>query len=405
MPWEFRITLMLAALTTPLAIYLMSRINAALSSVNLLTKTLRRSISALPLIWYALLPLTYLSSVIGKSFGLYFSRDAQVGADEYLLLFPFWIMLIVILETTPYFIALDLFNLLARAVKLRKNRLWQQSQAFAKIALLLCISIYVSYRSAVDTYRIQSHRQIISLNNLPPELADLKIVLFSDLQVDRFTQVKKLDQLTQILKNENADYILFAGDLVTSGKNYTDQAAKLMKQIQATNRLAVIGDHDYWSDPQRIPQKLRAGGWSFLQDEHKVIDHRGKKLLVTGVTHIYSKKINAQQLRILLASAPQAEVKILLVHQPAEFIAEIAATYGYHLMLAGHTHGGGIVSHIFGIPVTPSQKETRYYQGFFVLDGLKIIVTNGIGNTLSPLRYHAPAEVSILQLAEKKETS
>ncbi|MCA9732953.1 metallophosphoesterase, partial [candidate division KSB1 bacterium] len=65
-----------------------------------------------------------------------------------------------------------------------------------------------------------------------------------------------------------------------------------------------------------------------------------------------------------------------------------------------HTHGGGIVGHFWGMPLTPSRFETRYFRGFFAVDQLKLVVTNGIGNTLSPLRYHAPAEVTILNLGE-----
>ena len=228
------------------------------------------------------------------------------------------------------------------------------------------------------------------------------MILFSDLQVDRFTQASKLEQVSRIIKNTRSDFLLFAGDLVTSGKKYTEQATEFVNRFAVQHRIAVLGDHDFWSDPGRIPQNLRAGGWSFLEDAHQIFTFHGKKILITGVTHIYSKKINRQKLQVLLQNAPEADLKILLVHQPAEFIAETAAANGYQLMLAGHTHGGGIVSHIFGLPVTPSQKETQFYQGFFEFDGLKIMVTNGIGNTLSPLRYHAEAEVRILTIATKK---
>lgn len=112
-----------------------------------------------------------------------------------------------------------------------------------------------------------------------------------------------------------------------------------MGAIRAENRIAVLGDHDYWSDADRIPTELQQNGWIFLQNEHRIIEHAGAKLLVTGVTHIYSQKINEDKLRKLLQGAPASDYKILLVHQPAEFIVNLAAEFGYQLMLAGHTHG------------------------------------------------------------------
>ena len=163
--------------------------------------------------------------------------------------------------------------------------------------------------------------------------------------------------------------------------------------------VAVLGDHDSWSAPEAIMSIHKECNWTFLDNEHRLFPYRGKNILVTGLTHIYSDRLAVPALREFLARAPKADLKILLVHQPAEVVIRLAAEQGYNLVLAGHTHGGQIVIHPLGIPFTPSMTETRYYQGVYTVDGTTAVVTRGVGLTLAPVRYHAPAEVTTLVLA------
>jgi predicted MPP superfamily phosphohydrolase len=92
------------------------------------------------------------------------------------------------------------------------------------------------------------------------------------------------------------------------------------------------------------------------------------------------------------------DLKILLVHQPAETLVEFSRRNGYDLFLAGHSHGGGVA---FGIPglflLSPARLESRYVSGFYNGGSMLISVTNGIGMTLAPVRFHAQSEISVLR--------
>jgi len=48
--------------------------------------------------------------------------------------------------------------------------------------------------------------------------------------------------------------------------------------------------------------------------------------------------------------------------------------------------------------ITPSMTETSYYQGVYNIGATTVVVTRGVGLTLAPVRYHAPAEVTTLTL-------
>ena len=82
-----------------------------------------------------------------------------------------------------------------------------------------------------------------------------------------------------------------------------------------------------------------------------------------------------------------------------QLAVEFAAARPRQLLLAGHTHGGAIA---FGIPglflLAPSNFETRYVSGAYQVGHMTVSVTNGLGFTLAPIRYHAPAEIVVVTL-------
>ena len=130
-----------------------------------------------------------------------------------------------------------------------------------------------------------------------------------------------------------------------------------------------------------------------MNNTHHIIQHDSAQILITGVTHVYSKRTSIRELENLFNNAPRADLKILLVHQPAEIVLNAAEKYGYHLLLAGHTHGGQVVFKPFGFTITPTQFENNIYSGFGMWKRLNVFVSNGIGISLMPLRFRAAAEI------------
>ena len=159
-----------------------------------------------------------------------------------------------------------------------------------------------------------------------------------------------------------------------------------------------MGDHDLWSGTDDISNGLRNCGWNFLTNQHHIIVYKGTKILVTGIRYVYDSRLTESEMDRILSSAPEADLKILLVHQPAEIVKKAAQKFNYDLFLAGHTHGGQVVFRPFGITLTPTQVENSIYTNHKKVDDLNFIVTNGVGLTMWPLRYQAPAEVVKIML-------
>jgi predicted MPP superfamily phosphohydrolase len=142
-----------------------------------------------------------------------------------------------------------------------------------------------------------------------------------------------------------------------------------------------------------------------MDNAHKLLQIKKARVLVTGITHTYPHKISPEKLKDLLSKAPSADLKILLIHQPAQWIIEEAEKSGYHLFLAGHTHGGQMVLKPFGISLTPSRMENDFFTGYKKSGNMFVVITNGIGVSLAPLRYHAPAEITRIRLQKTEENT
>jgi len=394
LPWTLRMMLITFAVVLIPYTYIAWRLINALS---LFYPHLHRNLKiVIPLIFFLLNLLPIISGiayVFGQYRNLFFFSD-HFSVFDVLILIPYWIGLIIILETFPYFLASDLFLLISRwfSVSIQANLLrWI---ALTKIILFTFFVVFVSVRVYLDTTSIKLSVYDIPVKNLSPEFEELNLVLTADLQVDKYSPEQKIENFKQTIAKLKPDILFFAGDLVTSGTFYIDQGIEVLCDTKANlGRIACVGDHDIWSDAGRIAKGIENCGWDFLDDKHIVIPFKDKNILVTGVSYVYSKRISPPQLKELMESAPEADLKILLVHQPSKMVIAAAAEYGYDVLLAGHTHGGQIIFRPFGFTVTPTQMENDIFTGTYKEDDMSVIITNGIGVSLVPLRYRAHGEI------------
>ena len=403
MPWTLRMTLIAFAFAILPYIFIGLRMNNALGTLfPARKKQIKLSI-------YILFGFLNLLPVVVAGFYLTGNGDAfthqnEINLTDVLFTFPFWAGFLAIFELFFYFLAIEIGQKLLKIFNRIKWLEWQKGLAWLKLILFAGFFVFVFWRIYFDTYTIRIDRHQVQIPGLPEEFNGLNLALVGDIQVDRFTQQKKIDQFYNRLDQIDPDMLFFAGDLVTRGTEFIDQGVKTMCATKASlARVACIGDHDVWADAGRISQGLAGCGWDFLNDQHKLIDFKGKKVLVTGITYVYSRRIPYENLEALLAAAPEADLKILLVHQPARIVIEAAVRHGYQIMLAGHTHGGQIVFRPFGFTLTPTMVENNYYTGFQQIGQMALFVTNGIGLTMMPLRYRAPAEIQQIVLTGQIE--
>jgi uncharacterized protein len=398
MPWTLRTLLNITLAAAPLALYLGLRCAASAGLLRPAWKATARRLALLLLAWFLALPAyTLVVWQLGRT-ARHFTLRTDLTWADYLLHYPFWFGVVVVIELTVPYLLLDLGQLVLRFFSAARER-GRKIFAAIRVGLALFVLVYVPVRAVLDTTVVRDTVAEVQVSKLPPDLDGLKVTLVSDIQVDRYTGEGKVDQARRIVKERDPEILLSAGDLVTSGTAFLDAAASAVGGLSGSAlTAAVMGDHDHWSAPGAIRALHERAGWTFLDDRHHLVTVRGRAVLLTGLTYIYSRRKTDEELNRFLGAAPRADLRLLLVHQPAEAVVKAAARYGYHVVLAGHTHGGQIVGHPLGFPVTPSRFETRYYSGVSRVGATAVVVTDGVGLTLAPIRYHAPAEVTTVVL-------
>jgi predicted MPP superfamily phosphohydrolase len=191
------------------------------------------------------------------------------------------------------------------------------------------------------------------------------------------------------------DVIVLTGDYVTrSTKFMRSGAAALAKLSAPLGVIAVLGNHDYWTDPDVVGHLLRdTAGARVLKNETEVLERSGEYLAIAGLDDPVTRNDDLDR---TLAAVPPSCPVVLLAHTPD--IAPKAAERGVDLVLAGHTHGGQVVLPWIGPPIVNSKHGKRLASGLAQVKGTKVYTNRGVGMAIVPIRINCPPEVALITL-------
>jgi predicted MPP superfamily phosphohydrolase len=294
--------------------------------------------------------------------------------SDLLVTYPFWIGVILGFELATAYLLLDLARLASFSLYKKRKVKWLKVHHSLVLILFGAAAVYACARVYNDTFTLRVTTGELIVEGMPPELDGFRIVQIADMQ-----------------------------DMVTSGTDYIDLGAKKLGEMRATNGVyACLGDHDHFSDKNLVVASLRRNGISVVDNDTVTVSVGSANVSLTGITNVYRTRPPMEQLNALEKKRSPEAVNILLTHQPSPWLVDFAARNKYDLFLAGHTHGGQIAFPLPGLLVAPASLESSYVSGYYKSHRMHISVTNGLGLTLAPIRYHAPAEVTLLVLRSSK---
>lgn len=332
------------------------------------------------------------------------SFPQNVFAD-YLILYPFWIVLLIIAQVCLFFLIGDLFKLLLFPIYKKYKEKLMPLQAKLFLALISFFIIYVPARIIYDYNSVDIRYVEYNKKNLPEQLEGLRIAFIADIQADRYTDESRLDMYINAVNSTNPDLVLIAGDVITSTPDYIQTAADFIGKIKSEYGVySCVGDHDNWAyrrDTPRsikeISEALQERKIEMVNNDVRTIEINNAKIGITFITNTYVETITDSLLTILSYSNHK-DFKIFLTHQPQNFLINSARNNNYDLFLAGHTHGGQITFLFPFIRLSPTLIETKYVKGDFYFNDMLAIVNGGLGMSLSPVRYNSTPEVVLITL-------
>jgi predicted MPP superfamily phosphohydrolase len=198
-----------------------------------------------------------------------------------------------------------------------------------------------------------------------------KVAFLADPHIHGFGEVE--ERVVDLVAEEEPDIILLGGDVVDRFSRDMDAVAKYLPRLEAKEKYAVMGNHEYWSGKSGEMAKL-------LKDNKYEILNNSTASIAAG--KIYGLDWREDR------NYPHIKAEgIVLVHDP-NAASNIS---GDCIILAGHTHGGLVIG---GITIYTNATYTR---GHYSLGGgSSLYVSRGLGQTL-PLRPTSPLELVIIE--------
>ena len=240
------------------------------------------------------------------------------------------------------------------------------------------------------------------------EHRDMKIAVLTDLHVGSpHMGLGKLRRVVEHTNDERPDIVLLLGDYVIGGRDHNggvvggtfvqpEPIAAELKNLRAPlGVFAILGNHDWWYDGERVTAALKNAGIVVLENQATRVERGGKGFWLVGIADLWTRQPDIEG---ALRQVEGDDPVILMTHNP-DIFPDVPPRVS--LTLAGHTHGGQVNLPLVGRPVVPSKFGQRYAMGHVVEQGRHLFVSGGIGTSIIPVRFRVPPEIIILTLSEE----
>jgi predicted MPP superfamily phosphohydrolase len=242
-------------------------------------------------------------------------------------------------------------------------------------------------------------RRSVAISPWHEENSGLKIAVLSDLHVGSpYRSLANLHAVVTATNSERPDLVVLLGDYVISGVlggRFVEPepiAVQLAALKAPLGVVAVLGNHDWWYNGERVRNALESNGIVVLENQNFQVTHNGQSFWLCGLADLWTR---GERLLPTLAEIHDSNPIIVLMHNPDLFPR---VPDRVSLTLAGHTHGGQVNLPLIGRPVVPSNFGQRYAYGLIEEHGKKLFVTEGVGTSIVPIRFRAAPEVVILTI-------
>jgi predicted MPP superfamily phosphohydrolase len=232
----------------------------------------------------------------------------------------------------------------------------------------------------------------------------LRIVQLSDLHIGNGMEGARLARLVARTNALEPDVVALTGDLFDFDPSYLEEGTRGLAGLRARlGVFAVLGNHDTYTGSDAVAEalarfapgiRLLRGEWARLPGEAPLylagVDDPGRLWSADG--------LHWPDLERLAAEHPEDGPSVLLVHRPDAFPE--AARLGFHLVLAGHTHGGQLALPWPGLGERWNLGRilTPFHRGLFRLERSHLYVNRGAGVAGPAIRIGTRREITTLEL-------
>jgi predicted MPP superfamily phosphohydrolase len=252
------------------------------------------------------------------------------------------------------------------------------------------------YGSRVEARWLEVTRLRVPIAGLPPGFAGLTIGQISDLHFGPVVDPLRVRAAVDAVLRARPDVAVVTGDFVSrlDGGEAELVVRELGRLRAPLGQLAILGNHDHWTDHAVVANAVQRAGLTLLRNAHQPIARGGQRLWFAGVDDVWERKADLSR---ALDGVPADGRVVLLAHEP-DFADEVAKERRVALQLSGHSHGGQIRLPLLGAPVLPLHGR-KYPYGLRRIGDLMLYTNRGIGLIQPAVRVNCRPEVTVIELA------
>jgi predicted MPP superfamily phosphohydrolase len=277
---------------------------------------------------------------------------------------------------------------------------------FIKIASLFGLDLFLgailgwNYIDKIEPNWVEVTNVRLKLPRLPGAFSGYRIVQISDIHAGYWMTPERFASIVELVKDQSPDLVAVTGDIILAyggmsrNKPVLDRFVEVFKNITDNYAtIAVLGNHDYWYDADKVQAALEGVGARVLMNSVHSLERGGKRLHIAGIDDVYE---DHDDLDAVLAALPQDGGAILLAHEP-DFADRSAATGRFDLQISGHSHGGQVALPLIGPLVLPYLGQ-KYPSGLYKVGDMYQYTNRGIGMTPPTVRFNCRPEITVFTL-------
>ena len=270
------------------------------------------------------------------------------------------------------------------------------------ITILIIIILITIYARYIGTTGLVTNEYIINDKTIPDSFDGLKIIHFSDIHYNRAINLKKIDDLVKEINLIDPDIVVFTGDLIDKDVDLNnsdyDKLTTTLKKINAKyGKYAVIGNHDYYKDINKVKDVYEASNFKYLENSYDIIySTNNEKIFIGGLSTSTYKEADLEKTFSYFKDNEYINYKIILTHEP-DITTQIVKDYQVNLILAGHSHGGQIRLPIIGPLYTPPYAK-KYYDSHYKISDTNLYISSGIGVSTINYRLNNPPSINFYRI-------
>ena len=371
--------------------------------------------------FYVVYYLTVLMTLAGV-FSMFLAFGKGIGETNLLsnTLFGITFTLIIIkLLIAGFLVIEDIYRIFRFLIEIvvsgGKAGLVARSGVLARSVLIFCSLLFALfiYGIVYGKYNYKVRNVTLYYAGLPGEFEGFRILQISDIHSGTIDNMSAVKRGIELMKRQDADLILFTGDLVNNFADEIKPYTGLFASLSAPyGKYSILGNHDYghyykWpseearrANMEKLYNYHDTMGFRLLRNECAEIIKGDDTMLLAGVENWGKPPFDQYgDLDKTFQNRTDSLFTILMSHDPSHWDRQVIGYGRYvHLTLSGHTHGMQMGIETGKFKWSPVKFFYPNWAGLYEDNGKNLYVNRGFGFIGFPGRVGIWPEITVIEL-------